>query len=145
MTTKRHSPEFLAELEGDATPFAAAPRHLAGRSTAGGNQTLAISSIRETATKAKVAQEERYPFSTVDIAARLPGAPSTTRVATVIVQLGLKGDSTYWCAMNVGATAFNRYSKAALQRVVDAFHDPSKHLPPDSPAFRTVMNFLEGM
>lgn len=34
-------------------------------------------------------------------------------------------------------------SRVALVRVLDAFKDQSKHLPPDSPAFRTVMNFLE--
>jgi|GEM_PF-2462587 len=94
---------------------------------------------------AKVGQEQRYPYSTVDVATHVLGRPATNRVATVIEQLGLKGDPKYWCEMKVGATAFNRYSKAALARVQDAFKDPSKHLPENSPAFRTVMNFVEGV
>lgn len=94
---------------------------------------------------ARVAQEERYPYSTVSIAERIAGKPSTGRVATVIGQLGLKGDKQYWCELKVGSTSFNRYSNAALERVVAAFADPAQHLPPESPAFRTVMNFLEGV
>jgi hypothetical protein len=98
-----------------------------------------------TLASAKISQEERYPFSTVDLATRVPASPATSRVATVVEELGLKGDPKYWCEMRVGATAFNRYSVAALARVQEAFKDPSKHLPQNSPAFRTVMNFLEGV
>ncbi|MFZ5439851.1 MAG: hypothetical protein ACOZQL_07565 [Myxococcota bacterium] len=94
---------------------------------------------------ARVSHEERYPHSTVNISERIPGRPSTGRVATVIDALGLKGDPKFWCELKVGATSFNRYSNAALERVVAAFADPQKHLPSDSPALRTVMNFLEGV
>jgi hypothetical protein len=45
MTTSRKSAEFLADLEEDATPFAAAPRFVAGAREGGGNQALAMSSI----------------------------------------------------------------------------------------------------
>jgi hypothetical protein len=93
----------------------------------------------------KLSQEERYPYSTIDIASAITGTPSTTRVAMVIGQLGLKSTSEYWCEMKVGSTVFNRYSRPALARVKEAFSDPAKHLPADSPAFRTVMNFLEGL
>lgn len=94
---------------------------------------------------AKVAHEERYPFSTIDLANQIPGKPSTGRVATVIDELGLKGDARYWCALKVGATGFNRYSNVARERVLAAFNDPQKHLPAESAALRTVMNFLEGI
>lgn len=93
---------------------------------------------------ATISHEERYVYSTVNIAERIPGKPSSQRVATVIDELGLKNDSRYWCELRVGQTIFNRYSKAALLRVQEAFGDPTKHLPADSPALRTVMNFLEG-
>lgn len=47
MTTKRFSAEFLAELEGEAVPFAAAP-HLMKRARIGyGDQTVAVSTVRE--------------------------------------------------------------------------------------------------
>lgn len=98
-----------------------------------------------TLASAKVAVEERYPFSTVNLAEQIPGKPSTGRVATVIDQLGMKGDPQFWCELKVGATTFNRYSKAAATRVVAAFRDPQQHLPAESPALRTVMNFLEGL
>jgi hypothetical protein len=94
--------------------------------------------------RAKVDLEARYPFSTVDIASRVSGKPSTTRVATVIKGLGLKGDSRFWCEMTVGHTLFNRYSQAALDRIQAAFADPRGHLADDTPAFRAIVDFLEG-
>lgn len=92
----------------------------------------------------KVGVEERYPYSTVDLAAVVPGKPSTNRVAIVIEELKLKGDPNYWCEMKVGATTFNRYSKATLAKILEVFTDPLRHLPRDSPALRSVINFLEG-
>ena len=47
MTTKRSSADFFSELEGDASPFAAAPRHMARPRLGRGNQTVAISSVRQ--------------------------------------------------------------------------------------------------
>ena len=93
---------------------------------------------------AKVDQEQRYPFSAVEIASRIAGKPSTTRVAAVIKGLGLKNDPKYWCELKVGNTVFNRYSKTAFERVSAVFADPRGHLDEDSPAFRTVIDFLEG-
>lgn len=92
----------------------------------------------------KIDSEERYPFSAAHLGAALPGSPTANRVAMVIDALGLKGDPKYWCEMKVGSTPFNRYSREALRRVHEAFADPAKHLPADSPAYRTVINFLEG-
>lgn len=56
MTTKTPTAEFFADLEGDATPFAAAPRFVAGHSIApgrgAGNQSLAITSVHATVLEA---------------------------------------------------------------------------------------------
>lgn len=94
--------------------------------------------------RAKIDQEARYPFSTVDVASHVPGNPSTTRVATVIKGLGLKGDPHYWCELTVGNTVFNRYSQSALDKVRAAFSDPRGILAENTPAFRTIVDFLEG-
>jgi|GEM_PF-2427661 len=51
MTTKKISADFFAELEGDAVPFAAAPRFVSGRcrdlSAGAGNLTIAISAVHD--------------------------------------------------------------------------------------------------
>lgn len=48
MTTRNpFSAEYLAELEGDATPFAAAPRLMRRRVVHGGNQTIAVPTVRQ--------------------------------------------------------------------------------------------------
>ena len=56
---KKMSAEFLAGLEGDAVPFAAAPRHVSGGSpkldNRAGNQVLAISSVHEMVLQALLA------------------------------------------------------------------------------------------
>lgn len=94
---------------------------------------------------ARISAEERYPFSAAHIGAAIQGRPTANRVAMVIDELQLKGDPQFWTELRVGATPFNRYSNEALRRVAEAFKDPATHLPLDSPAYRTVINFLEGI
>jgi hypothetical protein len=83
MTIKGISAEFFADLEGESTPFAAAPRFVRPL-TGVGDQQVAISSVRSTVFEALLASGYQVDLATRmadEIAASVPTIQEKVRTA----------------------------------------------------------------